>query len=141
MKKLIVVVILFCLVSSAYAQKHGDRKEQFMKAQFQDIVKCLELDSQKVSELEPLYIAFMKELRPDKSQRKFAPLERESEEQIDAMTRAKLAMAVHIAMVREKYYDQFRKILAPSQIMKMYQVERDIMKRVKHEFKLRSGDE
>lgn len=141
MKKFFLVVTLFCLTSGIYAQKHGERKEQFVKAQFQEIVKSLELNNQKAVELEPVYIAFMEELRPDKQQHRFTPMERESEEQIDAINRTKLAMAIHIATVREKYYDLFRKILAPSQIMKMYQAERDIMKRVKHEFKLRKGDE
>lgn len=141
MKKFLLVGILFCLVSVVNAQKRIEIKDQFVKTQFLEIVKNLELDSQKASELEPIYVAFMKELRPGRQQHRFNPLECEKEDQVDAMIRAKLAIAVHIATVREKYYELFRKVLSPSQIVKMYQAERDTMKKVKHEFKSRKVDE
>lgn len=136
MKSYFISLIFICFLTVGYGQKHGD----FQKAQFKEVVETLQLSSSKASELEPVYAQFMRELRPEKHHR-FNPMEPMTEERIEEMTRAKLAMAKHIATVREKYYDIFRKILSPSQIEKMYQAEREIMRRVKQESKLRKKNE
>lgn len=138
MRKIFILLITVCLTSIIHAQKHGEMNEQFAKAQFNEIKMALALDDNIAKELEPDYINFMRELHAPRPPKK-EPLERESEERIEERTRAKLAMAVNISTVREKYYDIFRKYLSPSQIVKMYQTERDIMRRVNHESGVRRG--
>ncbi|MEG0500258.1 MAG: hypothetical protein RR550_03940, partial [Rikenellaceae bacterium] len=140
MKIYFTSLVLLLFVTIGYGQKREQKQLHFVKAQFNEIVQVLNLNSSKASELEPVYMEFMEEIRPEKP-RRMSPPEQATEEQIEEMTRAKLAMAIHIATVREKYYDLFRKILSPSQIEKMFQAEREIMRRVKHEFKLRKEDE
>lgn len=138
MKRIFSLLVLVCCVSIVSAQKREQIQEQFAKAQFNEIRSALALDEKTAKELEPVYMSFMNELRPPRREREM-PLERDSEERIEQQTRAKLAMAVNIANIREKYYDIFRNYLSPSQIVKMYQTEKDIMRRVNNESGLRRG--
>lgn len=139
MKKIFILIVAVCCVTMVNAQKHGAMDAQFAKAQFNEIKATLALDDKTAKELEPLYMNFMSELRSSKPDKR-GPYERASEESIEEQTRAKLAMAVTIATVRQKYYDVFRTLLRPSQIVKMYQTERDIMRRVSHESGMRKEE-
>lgn len=139
MKKIFILFLLIFSLSTVYAQKHEEMKDKFLKAQFNEIKISLGLNDSTAKALEPLYINFMNELRPVGE--KPNPLfDFDGDEQkIDKHLRSRLAMAKHIAVVREKYYEIFRKVLSPSQIMKMYQTEREIMKKVRNESGLRRG--
>lgn len=137
MKKIVLLLLFFVAVVVAQAQQHH---EKFVRAKFKEIVKELGIDEETTKELEPLYLKFTEEMRPKKERYSMAARNKPlTEEQLELQTRQRLAMAKHIATVREKYYDVFRKVLPPSKIVKMYQIEKDIMKRVTRESVMRRG--
>ena len=45
----------------------------------------------------------------------------------------------NILDIREKYYNEFRKILSPKQIMKIYQLEKGNARKFQNEWKKRQG--
>lgn len=142
MKKLkyLLLFLLVSILNVSYAQKKisVDMQEKFIMAQFNEVKQSLQLTEENAEELKPLYIEFMKEMRP-KSLKINRKTELLSDEEITQMLENKLAHAKNMALTREKYYHLFKKILTPRQIMTMYDTEREIMRKVSMEIRSRAG--
>lgn len=142
MKKLkyLLLFLLVSILNVSYAQKKisVDIQEKFIMAQFNEVKQSLQLTEENAEELKPLYIEFMKEMRP-KSLKINRKTELLSDEEITQMLENKLAHAKNMALTRENYYHLFKKILTPRQIMTMYDTEREIMRKVSMEIRSRAG--
>ena len=104
---------------SAQTPVNKDKKkrhtpEQVMEHQTNQMVKMLMLDDDTTAKFIPVYQNYLKELR-----------------ECRMMNRAKQRVE---GTVREKYYNEFRKILSPKQIMKIYQTEQNNADKLKKEF-------
>ena len=53
---------------------------------------------------------------------------------MEQQIKGRFAQSRKILDVREKYYDEFRKILSPKQIMKIYRTEQNNANKLKKEF-------
>ena len=54
--------------------------------------------------------------------------------EVEQQIKGRFAQSRKILDVREKYYDEFRKILSPKQIMKIYRTEQNNAHKLKKEF-------
>lgn len=59
--------------------------------------------------------------------------------EVEQQIKGRFAQSRRILDVREKYYNEFRKILSPKQIMKIYQTEQNNADKLKKEFDRRKN--
>ena len=136
-------------------KKQRPTQEQMMQMQTNKIVKTLMLDDATAAKFTPVYEKYLKELREcrmmnhkpraEKAQgtsatdKKDAPRPVMTDEQIATMLRNQFAQSRKMLDIREKYYNEFSKILSQKQIMKIYQQEKSNMNKFRKEFDRRKG--
>lgn len=152
MKKILTFVLsaLFALSLSAQPQHPGGPKgdkpgkdqkkpsfEEVVKMQAQDIAEQLALDNKTTKKFTEVYTAYKTDLNNVKKQcpvkHKAKGGEPLTDEQVEANIKARFAQSRAIIDVREKYYDEFRKILSPQQIEKIYMQDNKDHARMKGE--------
>ena len=132
-------------------QKQRPTPEQMMQRQANQMVKTLMLDDATAAKFTPVYEGYLKALREcrmmnrhernrgnnaeAKQTAKPVPTDAEIEKQI----KDQFAQSRKILDVREKYYNEFSKILSQKQIMKIYQQEKSNMNKFRKEFDRRKG--
>lgn len=123
--------------------------EQFMERQTHQMVKTLMLDDAATAKFVPVYQNYLKELRECRMMnRKQTPARQKVEKpgvkpeskplltdaEVEQQIKGRFAQSRKILDVREKYYNEFRKILSSKQIMKIYQTEKSNANKLKKEF-------
>ena len=125
----------------------------FMQMQTKQIVNTLMLDDATAAKFTPVYEKYLKELREcrmmthkartekTKGQGTDAKKERPSmtDDEIATMLRNQFTQSRKMLDVREKYYNEFSKILSQKQILKIYQQEKMNANKFKKEFDRRKG--
>lgn len=156
MKAKFIYVFLTCLMIgsqlglSAQNPMNKDKKkrhtpEQVMEHQTNQMVKMLMLDDATTAKFIPVYQNYLKELRECRmmnraKQRvegtgvKPEPKPLLTDAEVEQQIKGRFAQSRRILDVREKYYNEFRKILSPKQIMKIYQTEQNNADKLKKEF-------
>lgn len=103
------------------------------------------LDDATTAKFIPVYQNYLKELRECRmmnraKQRvegtgvKPEPKPLLTDAEVEQQIKGRFAQSRRILDVREKYYNEFRKILSPKQIMKIYQTEQNNADKLKKEF-------
>ena len=136
---------------SAQPQVNKDKKryhtpEQVMEYQTNQMVKMLMLDDAVTVKFVPVYQNYLKELRECRLMNRKQSLSRKgtgvkpepkpllTDAEVEQQIKGRFAQSRKILDIREKYYDEFRKILSPKQIMKIYQTEQNNAHKLKKEF-------
>lgn len=122
--------------------------------QWNSVCKALALDDATKAKFEPIYKKYqaelgevMKSCRPDRPES--APdqadkkpsrpeLSNLTDQQAEEMILLRLDGAVKMAEIHKKYYAEFKKVLSPKQILKVYDTEMQMRNRVGEHFKHRS---
>ena len=106
------------------------------------------LDDATTAKFIPVYQNYLKELRECRMMNR-AKLRAEgtgvkpdpkpllTDAEVEQQIKGRFAQSRRILDVREKYYNEFRKILSPKQIMKIYQTEQNNADELKKEFNRR----
>lgn len=165
MKAKFIYVFLTCLMIggqfslSAQNQVNKDKRqrhtpEQFMERQTNQMVNTLMLDDAAAARFVPVYQNYLKELRECRMMNRRHPSSGQGTEQkgmkpqpkpvltdaeVERQIKGRFAQSRKILDVREKYYDEFRKILSPKQIMKIYRTEQNNADKLKKEFDRRKS--
>ena len=123
-------------------QKHGRKRmtmEQVAGMQAAKIVGDLGLDDKTALKFTEVYMKYMKEL--DDVRKEFAPnfrmrgkaekgkeaadakikVQAPTDEEVDKMMRDRFKQSRKMLDIREKYYEEFRKLLSPKQVQKVYE--------------------
>jgi len=161
--KFIYVILAVLLMGSqmTLSAQNSDNKErkqrptqqQMMQMQVDQMVKTLMLDDATAAKFTPVYEKYLKELRecrmmnhkPRTEKAKVtdanAKKERPSmtDDEIATMLRNQFTQSRKMLDVREKYYNEFSKILSQKQILKIYQQEKMNANKFKKEFDRRKG--
>lgn len=147
MKK-IVVILLFAftfLNGFPVGAQNPDRfpriKERIVQAKLREVRIQLNLDQPTFEQFRPIYLRYENEI----SSIDFRNLARMmrvnadslSTKEADELIVNQLETTKRIALIREKYYREFRKVLAPQQIIRMYQTEVELRKKVMQEMRRR----
>ena len=167
MKTKFIYVVLMALflgsqmTLSAQNKENKERKqhptpEQMMQMQTNQMVRALMLDDATAAKFTPIYEKYLKErecrmmnfkprARKDAAQGTEANTAKETpkpvmtDAEIAKMLKDQFAQSRKMLDIREKYYNEFSKILSQKQIMKIYQQEKSNMNKFRKEFDRRKG--
>ena len=118
---LILSLFLFMAIGSAYAQSTDAQKRINMAAE--RICAKIDVDKANKDAFISIYQSYKKDMS---SVRNIKPsVTGDSEQAIEAKIRCDFVKSEKILEIRKNYYEQFRTILRPSQIQKMYDIERE----------------
>lgn len=135
-------------------KKQRPTPEQMTQMQTNQMVKILMLNDATAAKFTPVYEKYLKELRECRMMTKprtekaktqgtdaNAKKERPSmtDDEIATMLRNQFTQSRKMLDIREKYYNEFSKILSQKQIMKIYQQEKMNANKFRKEFDRRKG--
>jgi hypothetical protein len=141
----IMLLILTLFVSLNTQSQNPDRfpmlRERIIQAKLREIRLEMKLDQATFQQFQPIYIKYEHEV----SEIDFRKLARLMKVDTDSLSAAEadqlivnqLESARNLIAIREKYYKEFRKVISPQQIIKLYQTEAELRKKVMQELKRR----
>ncbi len=114
-----------------------------MMAKLMEIRKSLNLDQATMDKFRPVYIKYEKEIAGlnTRGQERLmrANSDSLSSEEAERLVLAQLDNTRKLLEIREKYYYKFKSVLTPQQIIKLYQTEAEIRRKVMQELRRRFG--
>ena len=137
-------------------KKQRPTPEQMVQMQTKQIVNTLMLDDATAAKFTPVYEKYLKELREcrmmthkartekTKAQGTDANAKKErpsmTDDEIATMLRNQFTQSRKMLDIREKYYNEFSKILSQKQILKIYQQEKMNANKFRKEFDRRKAE-
>lgn len=149
MKKLALILVFVSVLFAGLAQAQNLSRfpllrERILQAKLREIRTSLNLDQETFIRFRPIYVRYEQEIA-DIDFRKMARLMRVNADSLssgeaDQLIHNQLDAAKRLIAVREKYYKEFRAVLSPQQIIKLYQTEAELRRKVLQELKRRRMD-
>ncbi|MFI3318427.1 MAG: Spy/CpxP family protein refolding chaperone [Rikenellaceae bacterium] len=144
----LLTLLSLLFISTLFAQPSDERRDELQdklqQIEFEAIKKELKLDAKRSAELKVVYEAYKEKNRafaPKRDRGMRERLEQMSEEQIEREIIASLESNVESAKLKLEYYNKMREILTPSEMAKLYAVERQIRESIMlEERKRREGE-
>ena len=148
MKKtyLILLFVSVIMLSNFIAKSQNQDRfpmihERIIQVKLRELKVNLKLDQVAFDQFRPVYLRYEREVSGIDF-RKMARLLRVeadslSTEEADQIIVNQIESAKSLIALREKYYKEFRKVLSPQQIIKLYQTEAELRKKVMQELKNR----
>jgi len=148
MKKtyLILLFVSVIMLSNFIAKSQNQNRfpvmrERIIQVKLRELKVNLKLDQVAFDQFRPVYLRYEREVSGIDF-RKMARLLRVeadslSTEEADQIIVSQIESAKSLIDLREKYYKEFRKVLSPQQIIKLYQTEAELRKKVMQELKNR----
>ena len=148
MKKtyLILLFVSVIMLSNFIAKSQNQNRfpmmrERIIQVKLRELKVNLKLDQVAFDQFRPVYLRYEREVSGIDF-RKMARLLRVeadslSTEEADQIIVNQIESAKSLIALREKYYKEFRKVLSPQQIIKLYQTEAELRKKVMQELKNR----
>jgi hypothetical protein len=116
-------------------------RERIIQAKLREIRLNLNLDQAKFDQFRPVYLKYENEVSGINFQKMTRLLRVDADslstEEADQLIVNQLESAKSLIALREKYYKEFRTVLSPQQIIKLYQTEAELRKKVMQEVKRR----
>lgn len=147
MKKLLTIwLIAFSFLMTFFAEaQNPDRfpriRERIAQAKLREVRFQLRLDQPTFERFRPIYLRYESEISNidfrDLAKMMRVNADSLSVQEADEMIVNQLETTKRIVTIREKYYREFRKVLEPQQIIKLYQTEAELRKKVMQEMKRR----
>ncbi len=144
--KIIIILTIASATSQTYSQNPGrfpQIRERIMMAKLMEIRKSLNLDQATMDKFRPVYIKYEKEIAGlnTRGQERLmrANSDSLSSEEAERLVLAQLDNTRKLLEIREKYYYKFKSVLTPQQIIKLYQTEAEIRRKVMQELRRRFG--
>lgn len=141
------------------AQNHPNHsrpaKHNYRAMQCNQIIQALMLDDATAAKFKPVYEQYMADMRATRGKSaahkkevkapgeaaqpkaKPTPKPMPTDSEVEQAIKDRFAQSRKMLDVREKYYHEFRKILSPKQIMRIYQIEKKNVNHAKKELKKR----
>ena len=140
-----LLFVLTLLVSLTAESQNPERfpllRERMVQAKLREIKLNLKLDQARFEEFRPIYLKYEREVS-GVNFRNLAKLTKVdadslSNEAADQLIVNQLEAAKKLIFIREKYYKEFRSVLSPQQIIRLYQTEAELRKKVMQELRRR----
>lgn len=124
--RLLLAALLICLLPAvASAQKERPTKEQVNRYRAVKMARQIGLDADAENAFVPLYEGFQKEMAVImRESRQGRSAEVTTDEQAERNIQADFRTSRKVLDLRERYFTEFRKVLTPLQIRKMYAIEK-----------------
>jgi hypothetical protein len=147
MKNVYFVLLVILAIFSGLSTKSQNRnrfpvlRERIFQTKLHEIKLNLKLDEATFEKFRPVYLKYESELSGIDF-RGIARLNRIdadslTADQADRLILNQLQEAKSLIALREKYYKEFKTVLSPQQIIKLYQTEADMRRKVTQEMKRR----
>lgn len=132
--------------SDGQTKRQRPSQEEVIQMQTNHMIKALMLDDATAAKFSPVYENYLKELRECRMmnhkprvtksgrQTKDAKDQIQTDTEIEKNIKDQFVQSRKMLDIRESYYNEFRKILAPKQIWRIYQMERIYVDKFKKEF-------
>lgn len=139
---LFVLTLLLCLTAEAQnPERFPQLRERMVQAKLREIKLSLKLDQSTFDHFRPIYLKYEREVS-GVNFRNLARLTKVdadslSTDEADQLIVNQLESARKLISIREKYYKEFRAVITPQQIIKLYQTEAELRKKVMQEMKRR----
>jgi len=140
------LIFVFTLLVSLNAESQNPERfpmlrERMVQAKLREIKLSLKLDQATFDQFRPIYLKYEREIS-GVNFRNLARLTKVnadslSTEEADQLIVNQLESAQKLISIREKYYKEFRIVITPQQIIKLYQTEAELRKKVMQEMKRR----
>jgi hypothetical protein len=119
-------------------------RERILQAKLREIRKSLALEKPAFDRFRPVYLEYEKELSGvnfrDQNLIMQVNADSLSAAEAENLVMAQFQNAKNLISLREKYYPRFRAVLTPQQIIKLYQTETAIRRKVMMELRRRFGN-
>ncbi|MDP3434560.1 MAG: hypothetical protein Q8T04_16590 [Bacteroidota bacterium] len=116
-------------------------RERMTQAKMREIRLELKLDQAIFEQFRPIYVKYEREISgiDFRNLARLMKVDADSlsSEEAERLIVSQLETAHKLISIREKYYKEFRTILTPQQIIKLYQTEAELRKKVLQEMKRR----
>jgi len=143
MKNIIASLIFLSILlaglngTSQNINRYPRLKERIERAKLNEIQLKFKLDSVTFDHFRPIYLKYENEISGIDF-RRMAKLMKVSPDSLSAtdaelLINDQLKSAKRIINLREKYYKEFRTVLLPQQILKLYQIEAELRKEISQE--------
>ena len=129
---LLITIILATGMVYSRPRKNSERlpREQFAQKQAVHIAEALLLDSVTNKKFIATYLEYQKEIWELGGRNRTTNTITATDEQTDSAILARFDHSQKILDIRRKYYNKYNQFLTPKQIDRMYQQERNIMRRL-----------
>jgi len=140
---LLITLILFTgfIAESQNPDRFPLLRQRMEQATLREIRFQLHLDQKTFEQFRPIYLRYEHEVLgiDIKNMARLMRVETDSLsfEEADRLIVNQLETSKKLIHIREKYYREFRKVLSPQQIIKLYQTEAELRKKVLQEMKRR----
>lgn len=138
-------------LSAQNQKQHHPAKKNYRAMQCEQIVRTLMLDDATAARFTPVYEQYMTEMRATRNhpsaKKAVKPTPGETakpavkriptDSEVEQSIKNQFAQSRKMLDVREKYYTEFRKILSPKQIQRIYQIEKQNTAKAQKEWKKR----
>lgn len=139
--------MVFAALSIAAQSQNQKRfpqlRERIFTAKMQEIKQSLNLDEATLNQLSPIYKQYEKEIEGMKIRGQerlmIANSDSLTAEEAESLVLTQLQNAKKLLEIREEYYYKFKTVLSPQQIIKLYQTEAEIRRKVMQELRRRFG--
>jgi len=140
-------VLLMLTMFSLGAQSQNAKRlpivrERILQAKLVEIRRSLNLDQATMQRLRPIYIEYEKEILGvnTNNQRRLMSVNSDTltPQEAEKLVMVQLENAKRLIDIREKYYNKFKTVLTPQQIVRLYQTEAQIRQKVTQELRRRS---
>jgi hypothetical protein len=155
MKKYFCMMVAVLLISGSLTmnaqqvQSDNVRKplteEQMIEKRTDRMAQMLMLDDATAAKFAPVYSQYLKEkmdcrkMKAKHSANGGNAMNTKTDAEVDEMIQDNFAQSQKMLDIREKYYAKLHKILTPKQIMRIYQVEKSDVGKMKKEIQRRKG--
>jgi len=144
---IIIFLLMFAALSAATQAQNLNRAPQIQKkivdAKLQEIRRSLDLDQATFDRFRPIYVQYEKEIASVnvRGQERLMRSNADSltAEEAERLVMVQLQNSKKMLDIREEYYFKFKTILTPQQIVKLYQTEAEIRRKVMLELRRRFG--
>jgi len=139
---LLILALAISLTAESQNQQRFPLLQQRMtQAKLREIRISLKLDQARFEAFRPIYLRYEREVSGInvRNLTRLTKIDADSlsTEEADQVIVNQLASARKLISIREKYYKEFRTVIAPQQIIKLYQTEAELRKKVLQEVRRR----
>ena len=137
MRKMIIIAMTMLMAISLHAQQPANRQQamQRIEQQVRHYSEAFALNEEQAQQFGTLYKAYNKQMRTIHDQYRHERTAEGStltDEQIEQRILSNFEQSRAILDTREQYYNEFRKVLSPSQINQIFEDEKARRAKVKH---------
>jgi len=147
MKSIFSILLVFLTFFTGYVAESQNTErfprihERIVQAKLREIRLQLKLDQNTFDQFRPIYLRYEREISgiDFRNLARLMKVDADSLsiEEADRLIVSQLKTSKRLIFIREKYYSEFKTVISPQKVIKLYQTEAELRKKVLQEMKRR----